>query len=160
VLRANFFSGKQVMAIVARDYDTAGLEPAEVALMAFADKVVVRAYEVTQEDIDELRRHGFSDEDILDIALTAASRSFFSKDASRRQSSSSKCRATNGIPSRDQLQDRQGPRPHDPPVAAGAGGSGHRVTHERGAHPRSMKMVSATGVRGTLIIPRTYRSIF
>jgi alkylhydroperoxidase family enzyme len=79
VLRANFFSSEQVAAIVARDYETAGLEPAEMVLMAFADKVVMRAYEVTQEDINELHRHGFSDEEILDIALTAASRSFFSR---------------------------------------------------------------------------------
>jgi hypothetical protein len=37
-------------------------------------------------------------------------------------------------------QDRQGSRPDDPAVAAGAGGPSDRVTHERGAHPRSMKM--------------------
>jgi uncharacterized peroxidase-related enzyme len=78
VLRTRFFSAEQVEAIV-RDYRQAGLEPAEVALMAFAEKVTLHAYEVTQEDIDALRAHGFSDADIVDIALTAASRSFFSK---------------------------------------------------------------------------------
>ncbi len=78
MLRTKFYSAEQVEAIV-RDYRTAGLEPAEVALMAFAEKVTLHAYEVTEEDIDGLRAHGFSDTDILDIALTAASRSFFSK---------------------------------------------------------------------------------
>ena len=47
--------------------------------MAFAEKIVRHAHEVTPEDIDGLRQHGFSDEEILDIALTASSRSFYSK---------------------------------------------------------------------------------
>jgi hypothetical protein len=47
--------------------------------MALAEKVVRNAHQVTREDIDSLRIHGFSDEQILDIILTAASRSFFSK---------------------------------------------------------------------------------
>ena len=62
-----------------RDYRTAGLPPKEVALMAFAEKVVLNAHEVTPEDIEGLRSHGFSDTEILDIAMTAAARSFFSK---------------------------------------------------------------------------------
>jgi len=33
-------------------------------------------------------------------------------------------------------------------VAAAAGGSGHRVSHARDAHPRSMKMASATSANG------------
>ncbi len=34
---------------------------------------------ITQEDVDGLRAHGLSDVDILDIALTSAARSFYSK---------------------------------------------------------------------------------
>ena len=48
-------------------------------MMAFAEQVAGRANSVTREDLDGLRRHGFSDTDILDIALTAAARCFFSK---------------------------------------------------------------------------------
>ncbi len=47
--------------------------------MAFAEKVALHAYEVTPEDIERLRAHAFSDAEILDIALTAGARSFFSK---------------------------------------------------------------------------------
>jgi len=47
--------------------------------MALAEKVVRNAHQVTREDINTLSAHGFSDEQILDIILTAASRSFFSK---------------------------------------------------------------------------------
>ena len=78
VLRSRFFSAEQVEAIV-QDYHHAGLESAEVAMMAYAEKIVLNAYKVTPEEIDGLRAHGFSDADILDIALTAAARSFISK---------------------------------------------------------------------------------
>lgn len=78
MLRSKFFSAEQVEAIV-QDYRHAGLEPAEVAMMAYAEKIVLNAYKVTPDDIDGLRAHGFSDTDILDIALTAAARSFYSK---------------------------------------------------------------------------------
>ena len=78
LLRSGIFTSEQLQAI-ARDYRRAGLEPAEVAMMAFAEKVTAHANRVTADDLDELRRHGFSDTEILDIALTAAARAFFSK---------------------------------------------------------------------------------
>ena len=78
MLRSRFFTAEQVEAIV-QDYRHAGLEPAEVAMMAYVEKIVLNAYKVTPEEIDGLRAHGFSDSDILDIALAAAARSFYSK---------------------------------------------------------------------------------
>ncbi len=48
-------------------------------MLAYAEKVTQNAYKVTQKDIDELRSHGFSDAEILDIALVAAARNFMSK---------------------------------------------------------------------------------
>ena len=78
MLRSRFFSDEQVEAIV-QDYHNAGLEPAEVAMLAYAEKIVLNAYKVTPEEIDGLRAHGFSDADILDIALAAAARCFLSK---------------------------------------------------------------------------------
>lgn len=47
--------------------------------MAFAEKLTLHANEITQEDIEALRAHGFSDTDVLDIAMAAAARSFYSK---------------------------------------------------------------------------------
>lgn len=76
--RMNAYDDEELTAI-ARDYKSAGLEPADVALMVFAEKITRHAYEVTQEDIDGLREHGFSDEGILDIAFAAALRNFYSK---------------------------------------------------------------------------------
>jgi len=55
------------------------LTPAEVAMMAYVEKVVRNADRVSESDIADLRSHGFSDEEIFDVAATAAARSFFSK---------------------------------------------------------------------------------
>ena len=78
ILAFKFFNAEQVAALT-HDYRNAGLEPAEVAMMAYAEKIARNAYKVTPEDIDSLRGYGFSDTDILDIALAAAARSFLSK---------------------------------------------------------------------------------
>lgn len=78
VLRSKFFSPEQVEAI-ARDYRSAGLSEADVAVMALAEKVTLNAYKVTEEDMEKLRAHGLADADILDIVLAASARCFFSK---------------------------------------------------------------------------------
>ena len=78
LLRKNFFSADQLVAIV-KDFRNAGLPPEEVAIMSFAQKVTTQANQVSEHDIDELRGHGLSDEEILDVVLAAAARSFFSK---------------------------------------------------------------------------------
>jgi uncharacterized peroxidase-related enzyme len=78
LLRSNLATGDELEAI-ARDYRQAGLSRAEVAMMAFAEKVTLSAHAVTAEDVETLRRHGFSDTEIFDIAVTAAARCFFSK---------------------------------------------------------------------------------
>ena len=48
-------------------------------MMAFAEKVTLNAHAITAEDVEALRRHGFSDTEIFDIVVTAAARCFFSK---------------------------------------------------------------------------------
>jgi alkylhydroperoxidase family enzyme len=78
VLRKNFFTTDQLLAIL-QDYRDAGLEPDEVAVMAFAEKLTLQAHSVTQEDIDGLHAHGLTDEEVLDVVLAAAARNFFSK---------------------------------------------------------------------------------
>jgi alkylhydroperoxidase family enzyme len=56
-----------------------GLDDADRAIMAFAEKVVVDATAITEADVDELRAHGLSDPEILDVVLAATIRCFFSK---------------------------------------------------------------------------------
>ena len=55
------------------------LEPRERAMMAFAEKVVREADGITPADVEQLRSHGYADEEIFDVAAAAAARCFFSK---------------------------------------------------------------------------------
>jgi uncharacterized peroxidase-related enzyme len=64
---------------IAKDYHNAGLEPVEVAMMAFAEKVIESAHTTKQADIDHLRSFGLTDEEVMDITLAVTARSFFSK---------------------------------------------------------------------------------
>jgi uncharacterized peroxidase-related enzyme len=65
--------------LILTNFKEAGLEPSEVAMMEFAQKIIHNANEMTQADVDELRALGLNDAEILDITLTATMRSFASK---------------------------------------------------------------------------------
>ncbi len=78
VLRNQLFSPEQTAAII-RDPHHAGLEPAEVAMIDYVQTLARDANQVTDEQIQTLRDHGFSDQDILNITLVASARVFFSK---------------------------------------------------------------------------------
>ena len=64
---------------VARDFRHAGLEPAEVAMMEYAEKLSLDASAMTDADTLELRNHGFTDREIMDITLVASARNFLSR---------------------------------------------------------------------------------
>lgn len=64
---------------VARDYRNAGLSAAEVAMMEFAEKLSRDSASMTDQDSMRLRDLGFTDDDILEIALAAAMRNFFAR---------------------------------------------------------------------------------
>jgi len=78
VLRKNGFEPEQLEAVI-NDYHNAGLTPQEVAVMEFAQKITLHAHTIRLEDVQRLREVGLSDEEILDVALAAAMRNFFSK---------------------------------------------------------------------------------
>jgi uncharacterized peroxidase-related enzyme len=73
-----FFSAEDVMAM-ARGEIPASLSAAEGALMRFACAVAHDASAVTADDVAELKRHGFTDAEVFDIAGVAAGRAFFTK---------------------------------------------------------------------------------
>lgn len=77
MLRKNGFSIEQLRALT-RDFHSAGLDASEVAIMEYAAKVALRASAVEEADIAGLRAYGLTDAEILDIALAAAARCFFS----------------------------------------------------------------------------------
>jgi uncharacterized peroxidase-related enzyme len=78
ILTEKVFDAAAVTAIMQNDGPTP-LEPRERAMMAFAERVALAADRITSADIDQLRAHGYRDEEIFDLAATAAARCFFSK---------------------------------------------------------------------------------
>jgi uncharacterized peroxidase-related enzyme len=78
ILLKNGFSLEQLRALLT-DYHIAGLEAVEVAMMDFARKISLHAYEMTSADVDALHAFGLDDLEIFDIVLTATMRSFASK---------------------------------------------------------------------------------
>lgn len=59
-----------------QDYHNAGLSAADVVMLEYAERITVDPAGVTEADVQRLRQHGFSDEEILDIAVLAAYRNF------------------------------------------------------------------------------------
>lgn len=64
---------------IARNYEDAGLTEAEVAMMSFAERASTQSYLMTDADSLRLRDLGFADREIVDIALAAAARNYYSR---------------------------------------------------------------------------------
>lgn len=57
---------------IAANYRAADITPRQRAMLDYAVKITVASETCSDEDIETLRSYGFSDEDIMDIAQTAA----------------------------------------------------------------------------------------
>jgi len=64
---------------VLHDFHHAGLTEAEVAMMEFAQKLSLDSRSMTDTDSQRLRDLGFDDREIVDIALAAAARNYYSR---------------------------------------------------------------------------------
>jgi uncharacterized peroxidase-related enzyme len=64
---------------IALDHRAAGLDEVDVAVMDFAERVAEDASAIGEADLQRVRDLGLSDADIMDVALAAAARCFFSK---------------------------------------------------------------------------------
>jgi len=67
---------------LATDYRVALVEPRERAMLDFAVKLTEASDRCTEEDVEALRRAGWTDEDVFDIAQTAAMFNFTNRLAS------------------------------------------------------------------------------
>lgn len=92
ILADKFYTAEEVAALV----DEPANDPVDRAVMAFARQIALAADTVTQADVDALKALGLTDADVLDVALAAAARAFFSKtlDATGTQPDE----AFNGLP--------------------------------------------------------------
>jgi uncharacterized peroxidase-related enzyme len=57
---------------IANNYRKADITPRQRAMLDFAVKVCLESQKTSQQDFETLRGHGFSDDDIWDIAAIAA----------------------------------------------------------------------------------------
>jgi alkylhydroperoxidase family enzyme len=64
---------------IALDRRSAGLDEVDIAVMDFAEQVVDDAAAISEADLQRLRDLSLSDTEIMDVALAAAVRCFFSK---------------------------------------------------------------------------------
>jgi uncharacterized peroxidase-related enzyme len=78
VLAEQFLAAEGVIQLLA-DRAAAPLDATERAVVAFAEKVALHADQMSQDDIDELRALGLTDEEVFDVILAAAARCFFAK---------------------------------------------------------------------------------
>ena len=73
-----FFSADDVLKMK-EDKFSESVTETERALFRFSRKIAKDASRVTSGDIDLLKKHGLNDDEIFDIAATAAGRAFFTK---------------------------------------------------------------------------------
>ncbi|MET0729329.1 MAG: peroxidase-related enzyme [Acidimicrobiales bacterium] len=67
------------MRAVAADPTGTDLPAADRAVMDFATEVALDASSIAAADVQELRDHGLSDPEIVDVVMAAAARAFFTK---------------------------------------------------------------------------------
>ena len=70
---------ESTMRAIAADEDTANLAATDRAVMDFATQVARDASSITAGDVQQLRGHGLSDPEIVDVVFAAAARAFFTK---------------------------------------------------------------------------------
>jgi uncharacterized peroxidase-related enzyme len=78
VLATKVFDAPAVTAIM-KNEPASPLEARERVMMAFAEKVALNADRITAAEVEDLRSHGYRDEEIFDLAAAAAARCFFAK---------------------------------------------------------------------------------
>ena len=75
---ARFISEQGVQALAAGETDGV-ITDAEAAVIDFARKVARDASSISQQDVDKLKSHGYSDAEVFDISTAVAGRSFLAK---------------------------------------------------------------------------------
>jgi len=64
---------------IARDYRQAAIDAKDKAMLAYAEKITLRQSEIDEGDVEDLKRAGWSEIEILDIAALTAYRNFITR---------------------------------------------------------------------------------
>lgn len=67
------------MVAIATDWRKVPLAGAEMAMLAFAEKLTVAPHTIREADVEGLRAAGYSDLDVLDITLLTCYRNFINR---------------------------------------------------------------------------------
>jgi uncharacterized peroxidase-related enzyme len=78
-LLVNDLGSKEKVFAIQHDFRTAGLAARTVAMLAYAEQIARDASLITEDDIAALRKRGFSDREIADIAFCSSYRCFMSR---------------------------------------------------------------------------------
>ncbi len=70
---------RELVQAVLRDYRTSPLSDKEKALFAFVQTVNRRSYEIKREDLEELKRAGWSEEALYDAITVCALFNFYNR---------------------------------------------------------------------------------
>ena len=73
------FLGREYVEAVLEDYRTSPLTEAEKALFAYLEKVNLAASQIRQSYIDEVKRHGWTDEAIYDAVTVCSLFNFYNR---------------------------------------------------------------------------------
>jgi len=57
----------ELVAAIKRDYRTAGIDAKTRTMLEYVDRVTLVPYNLREDEVEQLRTVGFTDEDILDI---------------------------------------------------------------------------------------------
>lgn len=60
-----------LVAAIKTDYRTAAIDAATRAMLEYVERVTLKPYELREDDVQDLRAAGFTEEDILDIVHIA-----------------------------------------------------------------------------------------
>jgi len=125
-----FFSPEDVQ-LMARGASPASLTAAEAAMMAFARKVARGAFMVTHADVEELKKHGFSDAEVFDIAAAVGARAFWTTLLEALGTEAEPSLLALDEPFRKAMTVG---RPIGPAKANGHAGANASITEHKGAH--------------------------
>jgi len=61
------------------NYREADVSPQDLAMLEYGEKITLAPWTVTEKDVENLRTHGFSDVQILEIASVASYRNYIAR---------------------------------------------------------------------------------
>ncbi len=72
-------ASKKLMLELKEDYRKAGVDVKDMAMLEYAEKITLHPSTITEKDVENLRSHGWTDYEILEIACLASYRNYIAR---------------------------------------------------------------------------------